>query len=204
MDPTTGPTGHVGERGATGRGSGPPQPTRRPTEITALLGRGTHFEGKLHFDGRVRIDGSFKGDIRGEDVLIVGEGASIEGSIEVGTCIVTAGEVRADIRARDAIELYPPAKVVGSLHAPAIFIDRGVQFEGSCTMAPLSPPEAEPEVAPERFDELSDSEDDEEQDEPTLGADEAAEAIAAPRTNEGARPARRRRPAPGASEEDDS
>ena len=27
------------------------------TEITALLGQGTRFEGKLHFEGRVRIDG---------------------------------------------------------------------------------------------------------------------------------------------------
>lgn len=109
----------------------------RPTEITALLGRGTAFEGKLHFVGRVRIDGHFTGDIRGEDVLVIGEGARVEGTIEVHTCIVTAGEVHADIRARDAIELYPPAKVTGSLHAPAVFIDRGVQFEGSCTMAPL-------------------------------------------------------------------
>lgn len=109
----------------------------RPTEITALLGRGTSFEGKLQFFGRVRVDGHFIGEIRGEDVLVIGEGALVEGTIEVTTCIVTAGEVRADIRARESIELYPPAKVVGSLHAPAIFIDRGVQFEGSCTMAPL-------------------------------------------------------------------
>jgi cytoskeletal protein CcmA (bactofilin family) len=124
---------------------------RRPNEITALLGRGTEFEGKLHFEGCVRIDGTFRGDIRGEDVLIVGEGALIEGSIEVATCIVTAGEVRADIRARDGIELYPPAKVTGALHAPAIFIDRGVQFEGTCTMAPLTPASAaspEPEPPP--------------------------------------------------------
>jgi cytoskeletal protein CcmA (bactofilin family) len=120
----------------------------RPTEITALLGRGTAFEGKLHFVGRVRIDGRFVGDIRGEDVLVIGEGAEIEGSIEVATCIVTAGDVRADIRARDAIELYPPARVTGSLHAPAIFIDRGVQFEGSCTMAPLPPSPATRTPAP--------------------------------------------------------
>lgn len=116
----------------------------RPTELTALLGRGTEFEGKLTFFGRVRIDGRFCGEIRGDDVLVIGEGASIEGTIEVATCIVTAGEVRADIRARDAIELYAPAKVIGSLRAPAIFIDRGVVFEGTCTMAPLDevPPEA--------------------------------------------------------------
>lgn len=110
---------------------------QRPTEITALLGRGTHFEGKLFFEGRVRIDGSFRGQIRGEDVLVIGEGAKVTGEVEVATCIVTGGEVEANIRARDAIELYAPSKVTGALHAPAIFIDRGVQFDGSCKMAPL-------------------------------------------------------------------
>lgn len=144
MDPSAGSGASQG--GSSARPPSRAPALRRPTEITALLGRGTHFEGKLHFDGRVRIDGSFKGDIRGEDVLIIGEGAVIEGTIEVGTCIVTAGEVHGEIRARDAIELYPPAKVTGLLHAPAVFIDRGVQFEGTCTMAPLP---TEPGVAPE-------------------------------------------------------
>lgn len=109
----------------------------RPTEINALLGRGTHFEGKLHFDGRVRIDGSFRGEIEGQDVLVIGDGACVVGEILVSTCIVTGGEVQANIRARDAIELYPPARVTGALHAPAIFIDRGVVFDGTCKMAPL-------------------------------------------------------------------
>lgn len=120
----------------------------RPTEITALLGRGTEFEGKLTFFGRVRIDGRFTGDIRGEDVLVIGEGAHVEGTIEVATCIVTAGEVRAHIRARDAIELYAPARVIGSLRAPAIFIDRGVVFEGTCTMAPLDEPTQPAQTTP--------------------------------------------------------
>lgn len=125
-----------GESGAGGaaRGDGG---GHRPTEINALLGRGTHFEGKLYFEGRVRIDGSFSGQIRGEDVLVIGEGALVKGEVLVGSCIVTGGEVEANIRAREAIELYAPSKVTGSLHAPAIFIDRGVQFDGACKMAPL-------------------------------------------------------------------
>lgn len=122
------------------------RPHRR-TEINALLGRGTRFEGKLFFDGRVRIDGAFDGEIQGDDVLVIGEGASVTGRIEVATCIVTGGDVRADIRARDAIELYAPSRVTGALHAPAIFIDRGVVFEGSCKMAPLDEP-SEPASAP--------------------------------------------------------
>jgi cytoskeletal protein CcmA (bactofilin family) len=120
-----------------GAGGVPPPDGARPTEINALLGRGTHFEGKLHFDGRVRIDGNFRGEIEGDDVLVIGEGAVVSGEIFVSTCIVTGGEVLANIRARDAIELYAPAKVTGALHAPAIFIDRGVTFEGTCKMAPL-------------------------------------------------------------------
>src|SRR5262245_31418952 len=112
----------------------------RPSEINALLGRGTHFEGKLFFEGRIRIDGSFRGEIRGEDVLVIGEGALVVGEIHVATCIVTGGEVQASICARDAIELYAPSKVTGALHAPAIFIDRGVVFEGTCKMAPLDEP----------------------------------------------------------------
>jgi cytoskeletal protein CcmA (bactofilin family) len=106
-------------------------------ELNALLGRGTSYAGKLHFDGRVRIEGRFEGEIRGEDVLVIGDGAEVDGDIEVGVCIVTGGTVRAQIRARDAIELHAPAVVHGDLHAPNVFIDRGVQFEGNCKMAPL-------------------------------------------------------------------
>ncbi|HMJ13339.1 MAG TPA: polymer-forming cytoskeletal protein [Polyangiaceae bacterium] len=107
------------------------------TEITALLGRGTHFEGKLFFEGRVRIDGSFKGEIRSADVLIIGEGAEIDAEIEVGTVIIKGGSVSGNVRAAQAIELYVPAKVTGSLHSPEIFMDKGVQFSGTCTMAAL-------------------------------------------------------------------
>lgn len=140
-----------GDKGEGGEGTARRAEAQRPTEINALLGRGTHFEGKLFFEGRVRIDGSFAGEIRGDDVLVIGEGAIVKGEVQVATCIVTGGEVEANIRARDAIELYAPSKVTGALHSPAIFIDRGVQFDGSCKMAPLDdePEEAPPGEGPE-------------------------------------------------------
>ncbi len=112
-------------------------PVLPSTEITALLGRGTHFEGKLYFEGRVRIDGGFRGEIRSQDILIIGEGAEVEADIEVGTAIIKGGSVTGDVRAIHSIELYVPARVSGNLHAPEIFMDKGVQFSGTCTMAPL-------------------------------------------------------------------
>jgi cytoskeletal protein CcmA (bactofilin family) len=107
------------------------------TEITALLGRGTQFEGKLHFEGRVRIDGSFKGEIRSDDTLIVGEGAEVHAEIDVATVIVRGGAVHGNIRAKTSIEVHAPGKIVGNLHSPSVFIDRGVEFQGSCRMDPL-------------------------------------------------------------------
>lgn len=107
------------------------------TEITALLGRGTEFEGKLHFEGRVRIDGVFRGEIRSDDTLVIGEGAEVHAEIDVATVIVRGGVVHGNIRARSAIEIHAPGKMVGNLHSPSLFIDRGVEFQGTCRMDPL-------------------------------------------------------------------
>jgi cytoskeletal protein CcmA (bactofilin family) len=110
------------------------------SEITALLGRGTRFEGKLLFDGRVRIDGAFVGTIRSDDTLIIGEGAEVEAEIDVANVIIRGGNVRGAIRARNSIELYVGSRVTASLHAPSVFIDKGVHFEGNCRMAPMDDP----------------------------------------------------------------
>jgi cytoskeletal protein CcmA (bactofilin family) len=106
-------------------------------ELTALLGRGTRFDGKLYFTGRLRIDGSFSGEIRSEDVLVIGDGADVTAEIDVDTVIVRGGTVTGNVRARTAIELYVPARIIGNLRSPSIFIDKGVKIEGSCTMAPV-------------------------------------------------------------------
>ncbi len=116
------------------------------TEITALLGRGTRFEGKLHFEGRVRIDGYFKGEIRSDDTLVIGDGAEVHAAIDVATVIVRGGVVHGNIRAKAALEIHAPAKLVGDIHSPSLFIDRGVEFQGRCRMEPVE--DEAPESAP--------------------------------------------------------
>jgi cytoskeletal protein CcmA (bactofilin family) len=109
-------------------------PSLPATEITALLGRGTHFEGKLHFEGRVRIDGTFKGEIQSDDTLIIGDGAEVHAEIDVATMIVRGGAVHGNVRAKTAIEIHAPGKLHGNIQSPSVFIDRGVEFQGSCRM----------------------------------------------------------------------
>ena len=107
-------------------------------EITALLGSGTRFDGKLTFEGTVRIDGTFTGEILSSDVLIVGEGAEVRADVRVGTLIVQGGVIHGDIRAVEQVEIHYPGQVHGNIISPSLFIDKGVVFEGECRMDPVS------------------------------------------------------------------
>jgi cytoskeletal protein CcmA (bactofilin family) len=102
--------------------------------IHALLGAGTRYEGKLFFDGRVRIDGELTGEVQSNGVLIVGEEGIIRGVIRVGTLIVRGGVIEGDIHATDLVELHAPARIRGDIRTRALYVDKGVWFDGSCVM----------------------------------------------------------------------
>jgi cytoskeletal protein CcmA (bactofilin family) len=106
------------------------------SDLNALLGRGSEFEGKLTFEGTVRIDGKFTGSIVTGDVLVVGEGAKISAEITCGTIIIH-GEVNGNIRAKSAVELHHPAKVRGNVETPSLMVEKGVLFEGQSKMENL-------------------------------------------------------------------
>ena len=107
------------------------------SDLNALLGRGSEFEGKLTFEGTVRIDGKFTGTIVSGDVLVVGEGAKISAEISCGTIIVH-GEVAGNIRAKNAVELHHPAKMRGNIESPSLMVEKGVIFEGQSKMENLA------------------------------------------------------------------
>ena len=104
------------------------------SEITALLGPGTRFEGKLYFEGKVRIDGVFKGEIQRDDTLVIGDGAEVNAEIEVATVIIRGGHVTGNIKASTSLEIHAPGKMIGNVHSPSLFIERGVEVQGSCRM----------------------------------------------------------------------
>jgi cytoskeletal protein CcmA (bactofilin family) len=105
-------------------------------DVHTLLGRGSEFEGKLSFEGQVRIDGRFSGQISTKDTLVVGEGARVSAEISAGHVVVN-GTVEGNIKATNMVELHPPARVKGSIESPALSIDKGVIFEGTCKMENL-------------------------------------------------------------------
>lgn len=102
-------------------------------EVSAILDRGSSFEGKLAFSGTVQIGGEFKGEIFTSDTLVINQGAKVQAEIEASVVIVS-GEVEANIYARDRVIMYPPAIFKGTVTTPSLKIDEGVVFEGASYM----------------------------------------------------------------------
>jgi cytoskeletal protein CcmA (bactofilin family) len=131
----------------------PVQTAAGGSDLNALLGRGSEFEGKLTFEGTVRIDGKFTGSIVTNDVLVVGEGAKIAAEITCGTIIIH-GEINGNVKARNSVEMHHPAKVRGNVETPVLVIEKGVLFEGQSKMegvekaAPTTRPVPVPAPAP--------------------------------------------------------
>jgi cytoskeletal protein CcmA (bactofilin family) len=108
-------------------------PANLDEKVTAILDRGTKFEGKLSFEGVVQISGDFSGEIFSQDTLIITSGANISAEIEADTIIIS-GKVEGNLFARSRILMHPPAVFKGTVTSPSLRIDEGVVFEGASYM----------------------------------------------------------------------
>jgi cytoskeletal protein CcmA (bactofilin family) len=102
-------------------------------DLNGFLDAGGRIKGELSFDDSFRVDGSVNGKVSSEGELVVGEQGLVEGEIEVGTLYVS-GTVRARVRASKRLEITAKGRVYGELSTPALIIEEGAHFEGSCVM----------------------------------------------------------------------
>lgn len=114
--------------------------------VSGFVGGGTTLKGDANFKGMLRVDGHLSGRITSDKgTLIVSSGGQVDANIEVGVARIN-GTVNGDIVATERIELGRTAKVNGNIQTPALIIEQGALFDGSCRM---SQPKAAPEKARE-------------------------------------------------------
>jgi cytoskeletal protein CcmA (bactofilin family) len=91
------------------------------------------FTGEVRFKSMLRIDGNFSGNVSSADgTLIVSNGAQItEAIINVAVAKIN-GVVEGDIKASKELVLGPTASVTGTVSAPALVVQEGALFNGSC------------------------------------------------------------------------
>ena len=106
---------------------------KNDAEIKAYMGEDTIFNGLLNYTGTVRIDGKFEGQVITEDTLIIGETGHLMAEISAGT-IICMGYVEGNLMASQKIEIHSTSKVVGNIKSPALNIELGGVFDGTCDM----------------------------------------------------------------------
>lgn len=91
------------------------------------------FTGEVRFKSMLRIDGHFSGNVTSSDgTLIVSAGAEItQAKIDVAVAKIN-GTVEGDINATKEIVLGRTASVKGRVSAPALTVEEGALFNGSC------------------------------------------------------------------------
>jgi cytoskeletal protein CcmA (bactofilin family) len=106
--------------------------------LNGFLDRGSHFSGELKFDEGFRIDGRFEGKITSSSELVIGETAEVDAEINVGKLSVN-GSLKGTVTVTERVELHPKAKVLADVTTPALSIDDGAFFQGSCKMGHEAP-----------------------------------------------------------------
>jgi cytoskeletal protein CcmA (bactofilin family) len=102
--------------------------------LTGFVGNGTTLNGEANFKGMLRVDGTLSGRVSSADgTLIVSTNGRVEANIEVAVAQIY-GTVQGDITASKRIEMGRVAKVTGNIQTPALIIENGALFEGSCRM----------------------------------------------------------------------
>jgi cytoskeletal protein CcmA (bactofilin family) len=105
--------------------------------LTGFVGNGTTLQGEASFKGMLRVDGHLSGRISSEDgTLIVSTNGQVDANVEVAVAQIY-GTVNGDIIASKRIEMGRVAKVTGNIQTPALVIENGALFEGSCRMVQL-------------------------------------------------------------------
>jgi len=102
--------------------------------ISAFLGVGTSYEGKLQFQGSVRIDGDFLGQINSDGTLIVGQEAKIDGQVSVASLILS-GFIQGHIMAATKVIMHKTARLQGSLRTPCLVMEEGALLDGELIMS---------------------------------------------------------------------
>lgn len=103
--------------------------------LTGFVGNGTALTGEASFKGMLRVDGHLSGRVSSDDgTLIVSTNGQVDANIEVAVAQIY-GTVNGDITATKRIEMGRVARVTGNIQTPALVIENGAIFEGSCRMA---------------------------------------------------------------------
>ena len=100
--------------------------------LNTIIGRGSHFEGKLTVDNSVRIDGVFKGELACTGELTISQSGEADATLQCKDAYID-GVVSGTVRA-DKVRLDTQSRFTGDVYTDSFTVAEGAIFHGSCSM----------------------------------------------------------------------
>jgi cytoskeletal protein CcmA (bactofilin family) len=98
-----------------------------------MIGKGLLIRGELHGEDDLVIEGTVEGTISMEKSLTIESEGKIKADIETQD-ITVRGEVIGNLVARNKITVHEGAKIIGDIQAPRIELDDGAYYKGNISM----------------------------------------------------------------------
>ncbi len=100
--------------------------------LNTIIGRGSHFEGKLTVDNSVRIDGVFKGELVCTGELTISQSGEVDATLQCKDAYID-GVVNGTVHA-DKVRLDSQSRFTGDVYTDSFSVSEGAIFHGSCSM----------------------------------------------------------------------
>jgi len=110
-----------------------------------IIARGLFIKGELHGEDDLIIEGRVEGEITLKKHLIIESTGVILADIQTEN-ITIKGELRGNMLATNKVAIFADARVTGDIIAPRVVIEDGAQFRGHIEMNPPKRPE-KPQIA---------------------------------------------------------
>ena len=98
-----------------------------------LIGRGLFIKGELHGEDDLIIEGEVEGTITMQKSLTIETEGRIKADIETENVIIK-GEMEGDLRARQKVSLHAGSKLRGDISAPRVEVEDGAYYKGHIDM----------------------------------------------------------------------
>lgn len=98
-----------------------------------VIGRGLFIKGELHGEEDLIIEGRVEGEISLKKHLVIEATGVVLADIQTEN-ITIKGEMRGNMIASEKVEIHAEARVVGDIVAPRVVIEDAAKFKGHVEM----------------------------------------------------------------------
>ncbi len=98
-----------------------------------VIGRGLYIKGEIHGEDDLIIEGTVEGTLTMAKNLTIETEGRIKADIQTENVIIK-GQMEGDLNAREKIMLHAGARLTGDMRAPRIEVEDGAYYKGNINM----------------------------------------------------------------------